>query len=122
MFPDYKEQLLTPKKCGRLMLCYLQATITGAGTFTLNTADTSPGVSLVRNTTGQYTVTGPKGKFIHPVSSYLLLAESLGTRVEPESMSAANGTLTYETATTIGTAVDPATNSVLLITWLVGRL
>ncbi len=124
MLQDYKPQLDTPKRQGRLALVYLQATITdGSGAVLIDSEKSSPKVTIARNTTGQYTMTFPKSQFAHYVGGCVLLAEAAGSQVYPESLVAASGgvgTLTFETAVTPGTAVDPAVDSRIFVTLLVG--
>ncbi len=124
MLRDYKPQLDTPKRQGRLALVYIQATILGgAGAVTIDTDRSSPNTTISRSNTGKYTVTFPKSQFAHYVGGCVMLAESAGSDVYPESIVAASGgvgTLTFETATTPGTAADPATLSRIFITLLVG--
>ena len=123
MLQDYKPQFDTPKRHGRMAPVYLQAAIGASGAPTLDTDKSSPKVTIVRNTTGQYTVTFPKSQFAHYVGGCVLLAESAGCEVYPESLVAASGgvgTLTFETAVTPGTAADPAVDSRIFVTLLVG--
>lgn len=125
MLKDYKPQLDTPKRQGRLALVYAQFTITdGSGTPSLDTANSSPGLTIARNGTGQYTLTFPKVVFAHFIGEGVQLAESAGSRIYPETLTPSSGgvgTLTFETATTPGTAADPAVDSRLYITLLVGN-
>jgi hypothetical protein len=128
MLQDYKPQLDTPKRQGRLALVYLQAAIGASGAPTVDTEDSSPRVTLTRNTTGQYTMTFPKCVFVHIVGHSILLAEATGVggTIRPESLVAASGgtgTLTFETTTDSapGTAADPADGSRIFITLLVGN-
>ncbi len=125
MLQDYKPQLDTPKRMGRAALVYLQATITdGSGAVLIDSEKSSPKVTIARNTTGQYTMTFPKVVFAHFVGGAVMLAEAAGSNVYPETLVAASGgvgTLTFETAVTPGTAADPAVDSRIFITLLVGN-
>lgn len=124
MLQDYKPQLDTPKRHGRMALVYLQATIAGgSGAVTIDSANSSPKVTIARDGTGQYTMTFPKSQFAHYVGGGVLLAEAAGSNVYPESLTAASGgvgTFTFETAVTPGTAADPADASRIFVTLLVG--
>lgn len=126
MLQDYKPQLDTPKRQGRLALAYLQATFTdGSGAFTQSADNSSPRCVLTRNGAGQYTVTFPKVVFAHIVGVVLHAAESIGgSFVNPEVLTpaaAGGGTLTLETSTTLGTPADPASGSKLYVTLLLGN-
>lgn len=124
MLKDYKPQLDTPKRQGRLALVYIQFTISdGSGTPVIDTDRSSPGTTIARNGTGQYTMTFPKSQFAHYMGGGTLLAEQLGSQVYPESLTASSGgvgTLTFEMAITPGTAADPAQNTRVFVTLLVG--
>lgn len=123
MLRDYKPQMDTPKRQGRLSLVYLQFTITdGSGTPSLDTANSSPNVAVTRSTTGAYSITMPKGQFQHFVGGGVRgpSDESAGSNVYPEASDADAGTATIETAVTPGTAADPANGSRVLVTYLVG--
>jgi hypothetical protein len=126
MLQDYKPQLDTPKRQGRLALAYLQATFSdGSGTFTQSADNSSPRCTLTRNGTGQYTVTFPKVVLAHLVGLVIGAPESAGANfVNPEVLTPASGgagTLTIETSTTLGTAADPVTGSKLYVTLLLGN-
>jgi len=125
MLQNYKPQLDTPVRQGRISLVYLQATIAGgSGAPTVDTANSSPRVTLARNSAGQYTMTFPKCTFAHFVGGAVMLAESLGSNVYPESLTAASGgvgTLTFECGTTPGTAAEVADNSRIFVTLVIGN-
>lgn len=125
MLQDYKPQLDTPKRQGRFALVFLQATISdGSGTPVIDTANSSPRVTIARNGTGQYTMTFPKCTFAHFVGGAVQLAEAAGSNVYPESLASASsgtGVLTFETAVTPGTAADPAVDSRIYVTLLVAN-
>lgn len=125
MLQDYKPQLDTPKRQGRLALVYLQATILGgAGAVTIDTEKSSPRVTITRSNTGKYTMTFPKCTFAHFVGGGVQLADSAGSNVYPESLTPASGgagSFTFETSTTPGTAADPATLSRIYVTLLIGN-
>lgn len=125
MLQDYKPQLDTPKRQGRLALVYAQATFSdGSGTFTQSTESSSPRTTLTRTGAGQYKLTFPKCQFAHIVGLQLFAPESAGANfANPESITPATGgqgEFLFETSTTLGTAADPVTGSKLHITLLVG--
>jgi hypothetical protein len=124
MLQDYKPQLDTPKRHGRMAFVYLQATILGgSGAVTIDSEKSSPKVTISRSNTGKYTMTFPKCQFAQFVGGGVQLADSAGSNVYPESLTPASGgvgTFTFETATTPGTAADPATLSRIYVTLLVG--
>lgn len=66
MLQDYKPQFDTPKRQGRLALVYIQATF-ASGVATVDTEKSSPRVTMVKDTTGDYDITFPKGQFVHCV-------------------------------------------------------
>lgn len=125
MLQDYKPQFDTPKRQGRLALVYLQATFSdGSGTFAQATDMSSPRATLSRTGAGQYKVVFPKSQFAHIVGLVLFAPESAGANfANAESITAATGgqgEFLFETSTTLGTAADPVTGSVLHVTLLVG--
>jgi hypothetical protein len=70
MLQDYKPQMDTPKRQGRLALVYLQATF-ATGVASVDTDKSSPRVTLVKSTTGLYNVTFPKCTYVHVVGAHL---------------------------------------------------
>ena len=101
----------TDKVRGRLRLVTIQATSDGTS-LTIDTANTTPGIT-VSGTAGDYAFAGlPTGSFLQYVGGGVqgFAAESAGSAVYPEAMSA-----------TAGTAAAPANGSRVFVTYIVGR-
>ncbi len=112
--------LYAPRTRGRLKFVMIQATSDGT-VLTIDAANTEPGVT-VSGTGGDYVCSGlPKGDFIQYVGGGVSLAESAGSNVYPEALSATGGTAAIETAITPGTAAAPANGSRVYVTFIVGR-
>jgi hypothetical protein len=69
MLQDYKPQLDTPKRQGRLSLVYIQAAVGATGAPTIDTANSSPRTTIARDSAGVYSITYPKAVFVHPVGA-----------------------------------------------------
>jgi len=128
MLQDYKPQLDTPKRQGRLALVYIQATF-ASGVATVDTDKSSPRVTMVKSATGRYTITFPKSQFVHWVGGGLDPAADDPTDaneqdVSPRSLVASSG----GTGTGFvlfrdsddGALRDPSDNTRCYITLLIG--
>lgn len=96
MLQDYKPQFDTPKRQGRLAIVYIQAAVGATGAPTIDTDNSSPRTSISRDSAGVYSITFPKGQFVHPVGA--CITEPDASPVEGDgkvggflSMSAATG-------------------------------
>ena len=110
------------KARGRVKWVFIQAVSDGT-LLTVDTANTTPGVTI-GGTTGDYTIAGlPSGAFAHWVGLHVQLAEAtgVGACILPEALAASAGTAAFETSTTPGTAAAPTTLSRVFITLVVGR-
>ena len=119
---DYARNHFGPNKFGSLSWVFIQAAITdGSGAVERDATNSSPETTIARDAAGTYSVTFPGGEFAQVVGAEVLLAENAGSKLYPEALDADAGTATFEAATAPGTAADPAVNSRLFITILVGR-
>lgn len=127
MLRDYKPQLDTPKRQGRLALVYIQAAIGAAGAVTIDTEASSPNTTITIGATGHYSFTFPKSQFAHWLGQPVVqLAEAtgVGASVHAETLVAASGgtgTGSIECTTeTADTPAFPASGSRIFISLLVG--
>ncbi len=129
MLQDYKPQLDTPKRQGRLALVYIQATF-ASGVATVDTDKSSPRVTMVKSATGRYAITFPKGQFVHWVGGALDPAADDPTDaneqdVSPRSLVAAGangvgtGSVLFRDSDD-GALRDPSDSTRAYITLLVG--
>lgn len=128
MLQDYKPQLDTPKRQGRLALVYIQATFS-SGVATVDTDRSSPRVTMVKSATGRYAITFPKSQFVHWVGGSLDPAADDPTDtneqdVSPRSLNPANGGTGTGSVlfrdTDVGDLQDPRDGTRCYITLLVG--
>ena len=127
--PDNASNLYSAGKFGDQTLVQLQAVFASSGpTITADAANTSPGVTITRDGTGQFTVKFPAGSTAHPLYLCRVLAEAgAGQFIDIESLTPSLndgtglGSMTVETSTTKGTAADPADGERLFFTLLVGQ-
>lgn len=123
MLADYIiDGFLTPKKFRKLHLLVWRVTF-ASGVATVDTTKSSPNVTCVKNGTGQYDLTFPKGQFVQPLGVVVLNTEAVGNEAYLEAISATSGTATFEFAvnTAAATAADPADTAVAHITMLLGK-
>lgn len=120
-FQAYARNVYAPQKCVDVNIVTLQATYASSGNvITRDATVSSPETTITRDTTGQFTVTFPKGTGAHLVSLYRMISEAAaGQFIDPETLVASTGTLTFETSTTKGTAADPADGERIFVTLLV---
>jgi hypothetical protein len=130
MLRDYKPQLDTPKRQGRLSLVYIQATF-ASGVATVDTDASSPEVTMEKDSTGDYDITFPKARFVHCIGVEIDpgtddpgdTAEKEGS---PRSLSASGsngvgtGKILFRNSDDGGLA-DPEDNSRVYVTLLVGN-
>ena len=120
----YARNVYAPQKFVDFQIVTLQATYASSGNVITRDADTSsPETTITRDTTGQFTVKFPAGTGAHLVSLYRMIAEAAsGQFIDPETLSASlndgsgQGSLTFETSTTKGTAADPADGERIFVT------
>jgi|SRR5688572_710597 len=120
-FAAYGRNVYAPTKFVDLNWVFIQAAIGATGAVTRDAANSSPETTIARDGTGQYSITFPKGSFAQVVGAEVLLAESAGSKLFTEAVSATAGTASFEAATTPGTAADPADGSRVFITLLVAN-
>lgn len=122
---DFAANLFAGRAYGKLHLIYITATIGVSGAVTLDTALSKPnaGLAITHDSTGEYSIAFPKGQYFIPLGFNVQgpSSESEGSALSLEVYSAVNGTATFETAVTPGTAADPTSGSRLHIAFLVGR-
>jgi hypothetical protein len=116
--------LAAPVKFGTVLLVTLQATF-ASGVATVDTVNSSPGVTLVKDTTGDYDVTFPKGTWVHFVGGSLDLADDTPTAtavkiVLPIGFVAAGTGKVLFANTDDGGLEDPADGTRVYLTLLVG--
>jgi len=125
MLPDYKNSLFAPLKFRHVHFIVLQATFS-SGVATVDASESSPGVTLVKDTTGDYDVTFPKGQWVHVVGCALDPAsdtptDSVETKVSPRSFVATGtGKLLFSHVDDGGEA-DPEDNTRVYLTLMLGR-
>jgi type 1 fimbria pilin len=72
MIPDYADNTYAPLKFGAVHDVFIQATFTdGTGAVSLDSTNSSPGVGIAFDATGDYDITFPKGGWIHVSGAYL---------------------------------------------------
>jgi hypothetical protein len=123
MLAAYARNVYAPTKFVDVSIVIVQAVFASSGTtITRDAANSSPETTIVRDGTGQFTVTFPKCLGAHFVAGSTLLAEAtgVGADIRPESVSASLGSASFETstATAPGTAADPADGSRLFFTFI----
>jgi len=126
MLQDYKPQLDTPKRQGRLALVYAQVTF-ASGVATVDTDKSSPRVTFAKTGTGLYTMTFPKCVFAHLLS--VEVANSAGgignagylLTLTPSSGGVGTATFEFDVNTAAATAADPADTCRAYITLLIGN-
>lgn len=116
----YALNIYGPNQFGDISVIVLQASFASAGpTITRDATQSSPDTTIVRDGTGQFTVTFPKSVFVHFVSAARSIAEAAaGQFIDLETLQ--SGSATFETSTTKGTAADPADGEKLFFTFLIG--
>src|SRR5688572_31287074 len=82
MLQDYKPQLDTPKRQGRLSLVYIQADIGASGAPTIVTANSSPRTTISRDSEALYSITYPKSRFVHAISAVVQNNDSTPTAAD----------------------------------------
>lgn len=121
-FAAYGRNVYAPTKFVDLNYVFVQATIAGgSGAVTRDAANSSPETTITRDGVGQYSITFPKGAFAQVIGAEVLLAESAGSKLYAEAVSATAGTASFEAAAVPGTAADPADLSRIFITLLVSN-
>lgn len=117
----YTLNLYGSRMLGDLNVVLIVAEVGASGAVTLTAAESSPGVTIALNTTGQYDITFPKCQTVFLLGAHSLLAEAVGSQIQFEALSAA-GTGSFETAlTTAGaTAAEPASGTRFYIALLCG--
>lgn len=125
MLPDYKAGLLfSPLRQRHLHVVMLQATF-ASGVATVDTANSSPGVTFAKTGTGLYSMTFPKGQTAHYLGGEVAnSAGGIGNAVYLLTSSATGGTATFEfdVNTAAATAADPADTCRVFITFLLGKI
>lgn len=127
MLPDYKQLAFTPLKFRHVHFVLVQATFgSGNGTATKDAANSSPQTTFT-GSAGTYTLTLPRGQFIHVVGAEYGnndatpgASEGISFIVDNSSIAPANGTFTV-IATAGGAPVTPPDGSRCYMTVLVGR-
>src|SRR5262245_6107569 len=132
MLQDYKPQLDTPKRQGRLALVYIQADIGSSGAVTISTDGSSPRTSITLNGAGRYDITYPKCTYAHLVGAYVINDDAvpatgegqscLGFNFVPGGAGSGRGTGSILVVSGNGAVkADPPNGSKLHITLLVGQ-
>src|SRR5690606_14197365 len=95
MLQNYKPQLDTPVRQGRIAVVYIQATFDGSGVATVDTDASSPRVTMVKDAAGDYDITFPKARWVHFVGAGIDLGSDTPSdadtvkSIQPRSLSAA---------------------------------
>lgn len=113
----------TPKKLRKVCLLVWRVTFS-SGVATVDTLQSSPNVTCVKNATGIYDLTFPKGKFLQPVG--IVVANTSGgigndAYLLAHSATAGTAQLEFDVNTAAATAADPADTCVAYITMLLGK-
>lgn len=136
MIRDYGDVTLSPLKWGQIHDVFLQATF-ASGVATVDRVNSFPGnatgqdpLNLVKDTTGDYDVTFPKGVWVHVAGCALAPEDDTPgatyTEVVPFGFVAASGTgkvlfMNDDNTSGIGTQADPPDGSRLYLYLKVGR-
>ena len=125
MLPDYKQTLHAPLKFRHVHVVVLQATFS-SGVADLDETNSSPSVSITKDTTGDYNVVVPKGQYVHVLGCHLDPASDNPTDATvaapaPRSWSATAGTGKVLFQDPAGALQDPVDGARLYLTVLVGR-
>lgn len=123
---DYSRNLFSPVKFGQLEVIHIEWTSTTASVATQDVVNSSPATTVVKNNTGIWDMTFPKGQFLLPVSGNCdINGGDPGANPAEVIIVAANaaaGTAKAILRAPAGSAANPSANGTrLMVTMLVGK-